>query len=102
LQDFAERRFEIFLNVIAQGFERRDVEHFGAVGQVSREGFADKPVDADEKRRESLSRASRGRDQRRLARENVRPALRLRLGRSAETPDKPLLDERMSPLQAGH
>src|SRR6266481_3031478 len=35
LEDFAERRLEVFLNVIAQGFERRDVEHFRAVGEVS-------------------------------------------------------------------
>jgi hypothetical protein len=41
LQDFAERGLEVFLNVVAKGFERGDVEHFGAVGQVSGKSLVD-------------------------------------------------------------
>ena len=36
LQDFAERDFQIFLDVVAQRLQRRDVEHFGAVLRVRR------------------------------------------------------------------
>jgi len=39
LQDFAERGLEVFLNVVAKGFEWRDVEYFGAVGQISGQGL---------------------------------------------------------------
>ena len=31
LQDFAQRNFQVFLNVVAERFERRDVENFCTV-----------------------------------------------------------------------
>ncbi len=36
LQDFAERAFEVLLDVVAERFERRDVEHFRAIGRARR------------------------------------------------------------------
>src|SRR5260370_37277115 len=100
LKDFAKRRLQVFLNIVAQRLERRDVKHFGAVRQVPGESFPDEPVDADEKCRESFSRAGRRRDQRGLAGQDMRPALRLWLGWSAKAPDKPFLDQWVRPFEA--
>ncbi len=83
LQNFAQRDFEILLDVVAEGFERRDVEDFGAVLQVSGQGLANQAIDAGEKRGQRLAGAGGGRDQRGAAGKDVRPALFLRFcGRS--------------------
>ena len=84
LQNLAQRAFEVFLDVVAQSLQRRDVEHFGAVVQIAGQRLADQAVDAGEKRGQSLARAGRGGDQRRASGQDVRPALLLRLGRRAE------------------
>jgi hypothetical protein len=99
LQDFSEWRLQVFLNVVAEGLERRDVEDLSAVGQISRKCLANKRVNADEECGKSFSRTGGGGDQRSLAGEDVRPALRLRLGWRAEAADEPFLNERVSPLK---
>ena len=101
LQNFAERSFEIFLNVVAERLERRDVEDFGVVGQFPAERFAHEAVDASEKCGERFARTGGRGDERGFAGEDVRPALFLRLGGRAEAGDEPLADERVSPFQAG-
>jgi hypothetical protein len=51
----AERSLEVFLDVVAESLERRDVENFSAVGQVSGKCLANKRVNANEERGESFS-----------------------------------------------
>ena len=57
LQDFAERSVEIFLNVVTERFQRRNVEDFGLVAQFTGERFAHEPVNAGEKCGESFAGA---------------------------------------------
>jgi len=40
LHDLGERAFQVFLYVVAQRLERRNVNNFGAVLQVACNGFA--------------------------------------------------------------
>ena len=54
-ENFAERSFQIFLDVVPQRFERRNVENLRAVGEISGKSFANQAVDAGEKRGESFS-----------------------------------------------
>ena len=55
LKNFAERSFQILLNVVTQRLERRDIEDIGLVGQFPAEGFANEAIDADEKRGQSFA-----------------------------------------------
>jgi hypothetical protein len=48
LQNFSQRDFKIFLDVVAEGFERGDVKNLSAVVQIACEGFADEAIDAGE------------------------------------------------------
>ena len=48
LQNFAQRHFEVLLDVVAQGLERGDIENFRPVVQFARQGLAYQPVDAGE------------------------------------------------------
>ena len=96
-ENFAQRNFEILLDVVAQRLQRRDVENFGAIAQLAGERFADQAIDADEEGRERLARSGGRGDQRGASGEDVRPALLLRLGGRAEARDEPLGNERMSP-----
>ena len=84
LQDFAQRDFQILLDVVAQRLERRNIEDFGAVLEVAGQRLAHQAVDAGQKCRQRFAGAGGRGDQRGPARENVRPALLLRLGRRAE------------------
>ena len=54
-ENLAERNFEVLLDVVAQRFQRRDVENFGAIAQFAGERLADKAIDADEECRERLA-----------------------------------------------
>ena len=54
LQNFAKRHFEVFLDVVAQRLQRRDVEDFGAVLQIARQRLAHQPIDAGQKRGQRL------------------------------------------------
>ena len=56
LQNFAERNFQIFLDVVAEGLERRNIKDFGAIVERAAEGLAHQAVDAGEKRRQRLAR----------------------------------------------
>ena len=57
LKNFAERNLEIFLDIVAQGLQRRDVKHFGGVLQFSSQRFAHKTVDTGKKGGEGLPRS---------------------------------------------
>ena len=84
LKNLAQRHFEIFLNVVAQRLQRRDVKHFGAVVQIAGQRLADQAVDAGEKCGQSFAGTGGRGDQRGAPGKNVRPALLLGFGRRAE------------------
>ena len=96
-QDFAERHFKIFLDVVAQRLQRRDVENFSAVRKISRKRFSHQSIDAGEECGQRFAGAGGGGNERRPSRQNVRPTLLLRLRRRGEALDEPLRDERMGP-----
>ena len=82
--NLAERHLEVFLDVVAERLQRRDVEDFGAVLQPAVERLAHQPVDAGQKRRQGLARAGGRAKSACSAGENGRPAFDLRLRRRAE------------------
>ena len=100
-ENFAERDFEIFLDVVAQRFQRRNIENFGAVGRSSGERFAHQAIDAGEKCGQRFAGSGGRGNERGAAGENVRPALLLRLSGRAEALDEPLRHQRMRPGQGG-
>ena len=99
LKNFAERNFEIFLDVVAESFERRDVKDFEAIGEFAGERFANETVDTGEKCGKRLAGTGRRGDQRGFSCENVRPALFLGLGGSAEAADEPLANDGVGPFE---
>jgi len=99
LQNFSQRDFEIFLDVVAEGLERRNVENFGPVAKFARQGLAHQPVNASEEGGEGFARSGGSRDQRGVAGQNVGPALLLRFGRRGEMRGEPFLNQRMSPSE---
>ncbi len=56
LLDFLQRCFEVFLDIVRERFERRDIDYFGLGAESAFEGFADEVVDADEKRSQRFAR----------------------------------------------
>src|SRR4029077_17312891 len=92
---------QVFLNVVAQGLERGDVQNFSAIGEISGKRRSYQRVDADQKCGQGFSGTSRRGNQRCPSGQNVRPALFLRFGGSPETAHEPFLDQRVGPLQAG-
>ena len=82
--DFGERFFEIFMDVVAQRFERRDVNNLGFVRQIGLEAFAKKGIERGQKRGERFAGASRRGDERVRAGLNRRPAAQLRFGGRSE------------------
>ena len=99
LQNFAERGVEIFLNVVAERFQRRDVKDFGLIQQIAGDRFAHQPINAGEKRGQSFAGAGRRANEGAAPRKNLRPALLLRLGGRAEFVDEPFANERMRPFK---
>ena len=57
LQNFAKRNFEVLLNVVAEGLQRRDVQNFGAVVKFAGQGLAHQAINAGEKRRQTFCRS---------------------------------------------
>src|SRR5439155_24529470 len=80
--DLGERRLEVLLDVGGEGLEGRDVDHPRRLllEGARRGGLAEEPVDADEERRQRLSRSGRRRDQRIVATGDGGPSVRLGLG----------------------
>ena len=86
LQDFAERLLQIFLNVVSQSLERRNVQDLRRIRKFAGDGLSDQPVNAGEKRGQCFS-GTRGRgNQSSFSGEDVRPALFLRLGCDFKAP----------------
>ena len=99
LQDFAERDLEIFLNVVAQRLERRDVEDFGCVCELAGQRLAHQAVNAGQERRQRFSRAGGRGNERGAARQDVRPARFLRLGGRGEALEEPLAHDGVRPIE---
>ena len=89
-EDLSQRHFKILLDVVAQRLQRRDVENFGAVRQISSQGLAHQSVNTSEERGQGLAGPGGSGNKGGMSGQNMWPALLLRFGRSAETLDKPL------------
>ena len=79
--DFSEWLLEIFLDVVAERFQRRDVEHLRMVIEFTREGLLEEVIDAGEKGGERLAGTGRRSNQNISPRLNGRPSLNLDIGR---------------------
>ena len=99
LRDFRERRLEILLNVVAQSFQWRDVNHRRRIPQFASHPLPHQAVNASQEGRKRFAGAGRRRDQRVPARQDVRPALFLRLGGKSETLQEPILHKSVRPRQ---
>ncbi len=93
-----ERRFQVAVNVVRQGLERRDVNHLGRVGQAPFEPLADEVVDGREERGERLARAGRRGDQSVAPGLDGRPGFCLRGGRRVEGLREPRRDRGVEQL----
>ena len=97
LRDFPQRLFEVALDVVAQRFERRDVEDARLVGQLA--GLLAQPhqiVDRGEERGQRFAGAGRRGEQGVAAPgADCRPARGLRIGRRTEARAKPVRHERV-------
>ena len=89
-RDLGERGVQVLLHIVAEGFERRDINHLHPVGKRSRTGGADQVVDTQQKRGESFPRPGGGGDQDIVSRTNLRPAEGLWFGRLREAARKPV------------
>ena len=78
--NLVEGFLEVALDVVAEGFEGGDVDDARAVVEVTRLGFTDELVDADEESGERLAGAGRGGDEGRFAGVDAGPALGLGVG----------------------
>ena len=97
--NFAKGDFEVGFDVVAKGFQRRDVEDFGTIAEFTSESLANEGIDAGEKGSERFAGTSRRRDERGGAAEDVWPALFLRLGGSAEASEKPFANDGVGPVE---
>ena len=99
--DFRQRPVEVLLNVVAERFQRRDVDHFGPIRERALHRLTDERVDTGQKRRQRFSGAGRRGNQHVTTGQDLRPARSLWLGRRAEAADKPVAHQRMRPVEAG-
>ena len=97
LLDLEQREVEIFLHVVAEGFEGRDVEELGVFAEVSGERLADERIYAGEESSQGFAASGGGGDESVAAGEDVRPAGNLRLCGRAEARSKPLAHDGMRP-----
>ena len=81
LLNLPQWRLQIFLDVVRERLQRRNVHHLGLAAEAAFDRLADQPVNADEKCGQRLARPGRRGDQHRLLRQNHGPALLLGLGR---------------------
>ena len=57
--DFSQRLLDVFLYVVAERFQRRDVEHLRIVSNLTCNGLCEEVIDTGEKCLEGLTRAGR-------------------------------------------
>src|SRR5262249_16698627 len=92
-RDFRERRFQILANVIAQRFERRDVNHVDPLFEIAGPRLAHQMIEAEQKCGKCLTGTGGRGDQDIAARTDFWPTENLRFSGVGKTPGKPLSDE---------
>ncbi len=97
--DLTQRAFQVFLDVIAQGLQRRDVKDLSAVCKIAAQRLAHQPINTDQECCQRLAGASGRGDERGAAGKDVRPALLLWLSGRTEFIDEPFLHQGMGPGQ---
>src|SRR5690606_28669260 len=100
LGDADERRAQVALDVDPERFERRDVEHPGALRGVGG-GRREQPIERPQERGERLTGARGGDDERVPPRGDRLPRPRLRGGRCGERAGEPLPRGRGEALERG-
>jgi hypothetical protein len=93
LINLAERRFEVFADVVAERLQRRDVNSDRLVRQYARSRLAHESIETMQESGESFARAGGSRDQHIAARADLGPAKHLRFGGASEARLKPLRDQ---------
>ena len=89
LADAGERRHEIFLHVVGERLQRRDVDDLRLVRQAAGQALAHQRIDGSEKGGERLARAGGRGDQHMFARLDRGPSLGLRRRRRREAASEP-------------
>ena len=90
LDIYGQRLLEIFLDVVRERLERRDIEDVDFVRQPPRQPLDDQVVDGGEEGRQRLARPGRGGDQGVTVPRGDRPGLYLRArGRGKALPEPP-------------
>src|SRR5256885_1173779 len=82
--DAGERALEVFLDVVRQRLQRRDVDHLRLVGECAFDALPYQPIDRGKKRGQRLARPGWRGDQHVAALADCRPRLLLRAGRRRE------------------
>ena len=95
-RDLRKRLLQVLLDVVAQGLERRDVDHVGVV--LGRLRGGDEPVDGPEKGRQGLAGTRGGGDERVPSPGDLLPAGRLRRRRLAEAVPEPVAHQRVKSI----
>src|SRR5207244_637017 len=90
--DAGQGFLEVFVNVVAECLERRDINHARLVSEPSGQSLAKQLVQRGEKGRQRLARTGRRGDQRVFARLNRGPTALLRFGRGSELSPEPPCD----------
>ncbi len=80
--DFGERRIQILADIVAERFERRDVDDGGFIGKRTVARGPDEAVQADQERRERFAGSGGGGDQDVVSGADFGPSEDLRFGRS--------------------
>src|SRR5213593_3545020 len=88
--------------VVAQRFQRRDVNRLHLVGECALSRGAYQRVDGNEKRRQRLARPGGRGDKDIAARADFRPAETLRLGGGAEAAREPFANQWVKRIQHGY
>lgn len=93
MADLCERLLQILLNVVAQRFQRRDVQNLRVVVELTGESLLEKTIDTGKKGGERFPRSGRRRDQRIRSRLNRRPRLDLYISGLADAGTEPVGDD---------
>ena len=102
LANAGERDFEVFLDVVGERLERRDIDDLRLIFEAAFEALFYEVVDRGEKGGERLARAGRGGEQHMAAGLDRGPSLLLGRGRRGEAAREPGGDCGMEQREGGH
>lgn len=95
MADLGKRLLEVLLNIVAQCFQRRDVQNLCMVAELTGESLLEKTIDTGKKGGERFPRSGRRCDQRIRSGLNGVPCLDLYLSGLADVGLKPVGNERV-------